>query len=163
MRRADVTVTVKAPADACFDFVADPKNTTRFMVGMKSYQPVGRKDRGKGARFATVVDVAGKTFDSELETVEYVPGERIVGVSRSGPKTRGTWSFEEFDDGTTDVSMLWEYDLPGVFRFVPGAGGFVDRAMAESLERLKKLIEADARKPARTAARKKATANKQSK
>jgi len=158
-----VTVTVKAPAGDCFDFVADPKNTTRFMVGMKSYKPVGRKDRGKGAKFATVVDVAGKTFDSELETVEFVPGERIVGVSRSGPKTRGTWSFEEYDDGTTDVSMRWEYDLPGVFRFVPGAGGFVDRAMAESLKRLKKLIEAESGKARKTGARKKPAAKKASK
>lgn len=154
MGRADVTVTVKASVDQAFAFVADPANTTRFMKGMKTYRPITAKDRGKGARFATVIEIAGKKFESELETTAYVEGERIVGESRSGPKTRGTWIFEEYDDGTTDVTMQWEYELPGVFRFVPGAGGIVEKGMEDSLKKLRTLIEAEASKATRKPAAK---------
>jgi uncharacterized membrane protein len=141
--RVEATVTVKAGARDCFDFVAEPSNTPRFMIGMKSYHPIGRKDRGQGARFISVIEIAGGRFESELETTEYVPWERITGVARSGPKTRGGWTFQEYDDGTTDVTLAWDYELPAVFRLVPGVGTVMERGLRDSLKKLKRLIEAD--------------------
>jgi uncharacterized membrane protein len=141
--KANVTVTIKAPVDSAFDFVAEPSNTPRFMTGITRYEPIGEKRRGKGARFDSRAVVVGKAFDVELEVTGWKDNERMVATSRKGPRTQGTWSFEEFDDGTTDVTLLYEYDLPMVFRFVPGVNGIIEANLEKSLLKLKKLVEAE--------------------
>jgi uncharacterized membrane protein len=156
---AEVTVTIKAPATAVFDFVAEPSNTPRFMNGITRYDPVGAKRKGKGAVFASTAVVAGKDFDVELEVTAWKDGEMMVATSRKGPKTRGTWHFQEFDDGTTDATLLYEYELPMVFKFVPGVNGIIRGNLEKSLKNLKRLVEAEV-KPAKKPAAKKAAAKK---
>ena len=146
MSRAEVMVSVKATAAECFEFVDDHRNTPRFMVGIRSYDPLTKKARGKGARFLSVTVLAGKTIESEVECTTWVRHRKIVGTARSGPKIRGSWTFEEYDDGTTDVTLLNEYELPTVLRFIPGVGGVVERGMDQSLKKLKRLVEAETRK-----------------
>ena len=151
MSKATVTVTIKAPVEAAFDFVAEPSNTPRFMTGITRYDPIGGKSRGRGARFASRAVVVGKAFDVELEVTGWKDNELMVATSRKGPRTQGTWSFEEFDDGTTDVTLLYEYELPMVFKFVPGVNGIIEANLEKSLQKLKKLIEAETGKKARAA------------
>jgi uncharacterized protein YndB with AHSA1/START domain len=146
--KASVTVTIKAPVTQVFNFVAEPSNTPRFMRGITRYDPVGKKRTGKGAAYSSTAVIAGRDFDVELEVTAWDDDERIVAVSRKGPKTRGTWTFEEFDDGTTDATLVYEYELPMVFKLVPGVNGMIERDLAKSLEQLRKLIEMEAKKPA---------------
>lgn len=153
MARAEVTVTVEVPVEVAFDFVAEPGNTPRFMSGITRYEPIGDRSRGKGAVFDSRAVVAGKNFDVELVITEWRDNELMVATSRKGPRTRGSWTFEEFDDGTTDVTLLYEYELPMVFKFVPGVGGIIEGNLEKSLQKLKKLVEAEAGKPARKPAR----------
>jgi uncharacterized membrane protein len=155
--RATVTVTVRAPVAAAFDFVAEPSNTPRFMTGITRYEPMGGQSRGKGARFDSRAVVVGKAFDVELEVTDWKENEVMVATSRKGPKTQGTWAFEEFDDGTTDVTLLYEYELPMVFRFVPGVNGIIEANLEKSLQKLKKLLEAEGGKKAPARARKAAS------
>ncbi|MGI8608226.1 MAG: SRPBCC family protein [Candidatus Dormibacteria bacterium] len=147
MSKATVTVTVKATVEAAFDFVAEPSNTPRFMNGITRYEPIGDQSRGKGARFDSRAVVAGKHFDVELEVTGWKDNERMVATSRKGPKTQGTWSFEEFDDGTTDVTLIYEYELPMIFKFVPGVNGIIEGNLEKSLQKLKRLLEAEPAKP----------------
>src|SRR2546421_11091176 len=115
MKRIEVTITVAADVGACFDFVAEPGNVSRYMTSVKSYEPVTKKTLGKGARFRSVIAVGGREIEAELEVTDWVDNERTEAVSIKGPKTRGSWIFEEFDDGTTDVTLIHEYELPGIF------------------------------------------------
>ena len=147
MGKTTVTVTIKAPIEAAFDFVAEPGNTPRFMNGISRYDPIGDQSRGKGARIDSRAMVAGRHFDVELEFTTWEENERMVAISRKGPHTLGTWSFEAFDDGTTDVTLVYEYELPIIFRFVPGVGGIIQTNLEKSLQKLKKLVEAEV-KPA---------------
>lgn len=149
MNRAEATITINASAEECFEYVDDHDKTPKFMVGVKRYDPIGKKERGKGAVFLTVADIAGRKIESEVVCTAWVRNKKLVGTSRTGPKTRGSWSFEEFDDGTTDVTLTNEYDLPGIFRLIPGVGGIVERAMQQSLRNLKRQVEAEARKKKR--------------
>ena len=142
-------MTIKAPAAQVFEFVNEPSNTPRFMRGISRYDPVGSKRTGKGAVYASTAVIAGRDFDVELEVTGWKQDELIVAVSRKGPKTRGTWRFEEFDDGTTDATLLYEYDLPIVFRFVPGVNGIIEGNLEKSLAKLKTMLEAPAKKPRR--------------
>ncbi|MFN2464251.1 MAG: SRPBCC family protein [Candidatus Dormibacteria bacterium] len=146
MSQAEVTVTIKAAPSTVFDFVNEPANTPRFMRGIRRYDPVGSKRTGKGAVYASTAVVAGKDFDVELEVTGWKRNELIRAKSRKGPRTQGTWTFEEFDDGTTDATLLYEYDLPMVFRFIPGVNGMIEGDLKKSLARLKTLVESEAKK-----------------
>ncbi|HEV3231443.1 MAG TPA: SRPBCC family protein [Candidatus Dormibacteraeota bacterium] len=144
MRSIEVTVTIAAGARTCFDFLADPANVTRYMSGITSYEPAGVRTEGRGARFRSVAEIAGRRFPAVLEITEWVDGERIVATAVEGVRTQGSWTLEEFDDGTTDVTLLHEYELPGAFRLLPSGpvNAGIRRELERSLDRLKKLIEA---------------------
>lgn len=153
MSKATVTVTIKAPVEVAFEFVAEPSNTPRFMKGITKYDPIGGNGRGKGARLDSRAVVAGKNFDVELEVTGWKQNERMVATSRKGPRTEGSWSFEEFDDGTTDVTLMYEYELPMIFRFVPGVNGIIEGNLEKSLQKLKLLVESEVGEPAKAATR----------
>jgi uncharacterized membrane protein len=143
MGEAEVTVTIRAPAAQVFEFIADPSNTPRFFSGITRHDPIGVKSRGKGARFASTAVVAGKAFDVELEVTAWKEGQMMVSTSRKGLKTRGSWRFEDCDDGTSDATMLYEYELPMVFKFVPGVNGIIRSNLEKSLQTLKRMVEAE--------------------
>ena len=149
MSQAEVTVSIAAPLERVFEFVNEPSNTPRFMRGISRYDPVGEQRTGKGAVYASTAVIAGRDFNVELEVTGWKQNELLVAVSRKGPKTRGTWSFEEFDDGTTDATLVYEYELPMVFRFVPGVNGMIEGDLRKSLAQLKSMVEAAAKKPAK--------------
>ena len=150
MNEAEASVTIRATARQCFDYVADPSNVPRFMAGIQRNEPLTSKTRGKGARVLSVAEVAGKEIEAELEVTTWREPDRIVLNSVRGAKIRGTWTFQEFDDGSTDVTLLHEYELPGVFRFLPGGmvRGTIEKGLEDSLRRLKRQVEA-AQKPGR--------------
>ncbi len=47
--------------------VTDPTNVPGFMAGITRYEPQGTRDRGKGARFDSLADIAGRKFEAVLE------------------------------------------------------------------------------------------------
>jgi len=147
LNRAEATCTVKADAQACFGFVAEPSNLPRFMVGIKAHRPQGKKERGQGASFDSVAEVGGRDFETVLVLTEWKEGEKITATSKSGLKLRATFVFDEFDDGTTEVTLVSEYEAPGVFRLMGGlVRSAVEEAAEESLQKLKRMVEAEARK-----------------
>jgi uncharacterized membrane protein len=147
LNRVEATVTIRADVRRCFDFVAEPRNVPRFMAGVKRYDPQGKQDRGKGARFTSAAVVAGRDIETVLEIIDWKDCELMTAVSSGGIKLRASWSFEEYDDGTTDVTLTNEYDPPGVFKLMGGlVRPTVDRGVKESLARLKRLVEGEAQK-----------------
>ncbi|MHB8510481.1 MAG: SRPBCC family protein [Candidatus Dormibacteria bacterium] len=143
MKRVEVTTTVRATAHECFACVADHRKVKLYLTAFSEYRPLTRKTTGVGSRFLTVLDLGGQHLKGELETIEWVVDQRISAQSVSGPRTRASWVFEEYEDGTTDIRFTHEFDMPGVFRLVPSgpilAG--VKRELSRSMERLKELVE----------------------
>lgn len=148
MGQAEVTVTIEAPVEKVFDFVDEPSNTPRFMRGISRYDPVGSTRTGLGAVYASIAVIVGREFDVELEVTGWRQNEMLTAASRKGPKTRGTWRFEKIDEGTTEATLLYEYDLPMVFRFVPGVNSIIEGDLRKSLAQLRTLVEAEALKGA---------------
>jgi uncharacterized membrane protein len=147
LNRAGAVITIKADAPTCFDYITDPTNVPGCMAGITRYQPQGTKDRGKGARFDSVADIGGRKFETVLAITDWKDGERMTVSSSSGLKLKASWLFEEFDDGTTDVTLVNEYEPPGVFRLMGGlVRSTVEKATAQSLERLKRQVEAATKK-----------------
>ena len=117
------------------------------MTAIKVHRPQGGKDRGKGASFGSVAEIAGRDFEMVLVMTEWEEDEKITATSEAGLKLRTTFVFEEFDDGTTDVTLFNEYEPPGVFRLMGGlVRSTVESAALESLENLKRMVEAETRK-----------------
>jgi len=144
LNKVEATITIKADARSCFDFIAEPSNIPRFMAGVKRYEPQGKKDRGKGARFDSVAVVAGRDIKAVLEIIDWTDCERMTAVSHGSVKLKASWIFEEYDDGTTDVTLANEYEAPGVFKLMGGlVRPTVDRGINQSLTRLKRLVEAE--------------------
>ena len=145
MRDVELTVTVEAGSAACFAFIADHTNTPRFMRGIQRYEPIGSKSQGKGARFVTVAQVAGRSIESELEITGWSDGKQMVATSVKGPKTRGSWTFARRDDSTTDITLKYEFEVPGILRLVPSRviEATVEGELKKSLRKLKTLIEAE--------------------
>jgi uncharacterized membrane protein len=117
------------------------------MAGITSHRPRG-KPRGKGASFDSVADIAGRKFQTVLVMAEWKEGARISATSEGGIKLRATFVFEEFDDGTTDVTLVNEYEPPGVFRLMGGlVRSTVEQGVQQSLQDLKRMVEAETGKP----------------
>jgi uncharacterized membrane protein len=156
VKRSQATVSVDAPARDCFAYVANHRNATRFMLGIKRYEPLTEQASGMGARFLAVVEVAGRKLEAEMEITDWVDGEKMTSRSRRGPKTEGGWTFDESRDGTTAITLSYAYEVPGVFRLLPGrvVTGIVEGGLRLSLQRLKKEIEAVPRKSVGKPARK---------
>ena len=159
MRDVELTVTVEAGSAACFAFIADHTNTPRFMRGIKRYEPIGSKSQGKGARFVTVAQVAGRNIESELEITGWSDGKQMVASSVKGPKTRGSWTFAARDDSSTDITLKYEYEVPGILRLIPSkvVEATIEGELKKSLGQLKKLIEAEGRRPSPTITKRSAT------
>jgi ribosome-associated toxin RatA of RatAB toxin-antitoxin module len=142
LNRAEATISIRADASTCFDYVTEPENVPRFMAGIARYEPQSTNHRAKGARFDGVADIAGRKFETVLVIDEWKEGRRMSIGSVGGLKLRSTWDFEAKDDGTTEVTLVNEYEPPGIFRLM---GGLVRSAVQEGTERsladLKRQVE----------------------
>ncbi|HXA43720.1 MAG TPA: SRPBCC family protein [Candidatus Solibacter sp.] len=142
MNRAQASITIRAEAATCFDYVTEPENVPRFMAGIAQYQPQSSNHRAKGARFDGVADIAGRKFETVLVIEEWAEGRRMAIGSVGGLKLRSTWDFAANADGTTEVTLVNEYEPPGVFRLM---GGLVRSTVQEGTERslsdLKEQVE----------------------
>jgi uncharacterized membrane protein len=160
LNRAEAVITIRADSQTCFDYVTDPPNVPRFMAGITQHVPQDARYRGRGARFDSVADIGGRNFETVLVISDWKEGERMAVESRGGIKLRASFTFEEFDDGTTDVTLVNEYEPPGIFRLMGGlVRSTVESGTQQSLQRLKRQVEALAAKvPAKKAVKKKARA-----
>ncbi len=132
MNRAEASIIIRAEASTCFDYVTEPENVPRFMAGIAAYEPQSKNHRVKGARFDGVADIAGRKFETVLVIEDWAEGRRMSIGSVGALKLRSTWDFEANDDGTTEVTLVNEYEPPGIFRLM---GGLVRSTVQEGTER----------------------------
>jgi uncharacterized membrane protein len=109
----DVTIdeTCAAPLDVTFDYVADYRTIPRWMLGVRSFEPVGDKDYGLGSVFDVNLQL-GVPIRTRIETVEFEQNTVIGMDSVRGFKARSRWHFEALDDARTAVHATVSYDLP---------------------------------------------------
>jgi uncharacterized membrane protein len=144
-------VTIQATPSRCFDYVAEPGNIPRFMAGIKRNEPLSEQTTGRGARFHSVAVVAGREIEAELEMTTWQAPRKMVVTSVEGPSTRGTWTFADTEDGATEVHLKYEYELPMMFRVLPGGvvRGTIEKGLEQSLEKLKQQVEGSITKTTR--------------
>ncbi|MGQ9674134.1 MAG: SRPBCC family protein [Chloroflexota bacterium] len=145
MRKIRESIEIAAPVESVFEFVADFRNSLRWMHGFDRFEALTNRTRGHGARARVTGRLGGIPLTTELEIVEFVPNRRLVSASSSGVKSISAWLFEPTEQGTR-VSFVAEYEIPR------GAIGHIlnrlwlRRELADhtwrSLKNLKRVMEA---------------------
>ena len=144
MRRVEAGITIAAPPEEVFAFVAELANLPRWQSGIVSAERTSPDPVGVGSTARVVRDMAGQSLTVELTITDFVPGRRLALASQaSGVNVTATLEMEPTTDGTVARSgieikagSLFMAPLEGVI--ANAAGG----ELVAGLERLRDAVEA---------------------
>ena len=143
MRRVEAGITIAAPPEAVFAFVADLANLPRWQSGIVSAERTSPDPVGVGSTARVVRDMAGQSLTVDLTITEFEPGRRLALASQaSGVSVTATLEMEPNDDATVVRSGI-EIKAGSVF-MAPLEGVIANAAggeLASGLERLRDAVE----------------------
>ena len=144
MRRVEAGITIAAPPEAVFAFVADLANLPRWQSGITSAERTSPDPVGVGSTARVVRDMAGQSLTVDLTITDFEPGRRLALASAaSGVSVTATLEMEPNDDATVVRSGI-EIKAGSVF-MAPLEGVIANAAgseLASGLERLRDAVEA---------------------
>jgi len=143
MRRVEAGITIAAPPEAVFAFVADLANLPRWQSGITSAERTSPDPVGVGSTARVVRDMAGQSLTVDLTITDFEPGRRLALASAaSGVSVTATLEMEPNDDATVVRSGI-EIKAGSVF-MAPLEGVIANAAgseLASGLERLRDAVE----------------------
>jgi len=123
MFRVDRVVELDAPADVCFEYVADFDNWSQFMFGVKSLHPVGTLEQSSGTRLEAKVQLGPVGFKSGGYISDYeAPTFITVALDRGPICGYATWRFTPTGPRSARCAVGIEYEL---------SNGLTGRALAK--------------------------------
>jgi uncharacterized membrane protein len=143
--RTRAQITISAPHEAIWAFIADPARYLHFMHGVTRWEVAGDSAEGMGARYRTLMRVGSAEIGGLVEIVEWNPPCDLAWNSVTGIDQRGRWRLRERDFGRTHVELRLSYGVAG-----SGLGGWVAERVAaptvtghlrRSLQQLKRQVE----------------------
>ncbi len=111
MLKIERTITIAAPTDRVFDFVADPRNLLEIwpsIIEVKDIRPLA----SGGTQFAFVYKMAGFRFEGVSEDTEYVRPDHLFLKTTGGAESTFEWRFLPIGNETR-VSLMVTYTVPG--------------------------------------------------
>jgi uncharacterized protein YndB with AHSA1/START domain len=143
MRRVEAGITIAAPPEEVFAFVADLGNLPRWQSGIVSAKRTSPDPVGVGSTARVVRDMAGQSLTVDLTITDFEPGRRLALASQaSGVSVTATLEMEPNDDATVVRSGI-EIKAGSVF-MAPLEGVIANAAggeLASGLERLRDAVE----------------------
>lgn len=103
-------ITIRAPAQKIFAYLAEPHNYLTIWPGMLEIDDVRRMSSGE-RRFRWVRKMFGARFEGTSENLDYEPPKRIVSKTHGGIDSVISWAMEPHD-GETLVALMFEYQIP---------------------------------------------------
>ena len=141
--RVEESITVAAPRERVWPWVAEPTRYAEYMVGW-SWDPIpGEPSSGLRARFWLNVEVGSTDLGGAVELVEFDPPHELAWTNVSGIDNRGRWILRE-RDGETEVTMRFSYQVPGGLLALIASrlsAPMMRRDVRKSLASLKRLLE----------------------
>lgn len=138
-------IDVNVPVEVIFNFVANPRNSLKYIADFTKFEPVGEPEYGLGAKVLAAGTFMGVEYQARLEIVEFVPDQKFVTRSSGGVKGFSTWEFRALSENVTEVTFTSAYQLPGSV-----LGWMFDKLMVEkavekntiqTLVNLKRIME----------------------
>jgi non-ribosomal peptide synthetase component E (peptide arylation enzyme)/uncharacterized membrane protein len=143
MRIAESTI-VHAPPEAVWEGIADPTRWPRDLGRMYCSHVAGSPDDGPGARYWLHVEVGAAEVGSEIEILEYEPGNFLSWATIRGVEQRGHWRLRDRGNGSTEVTLGVSYQASGGLAALVTdeiSSLFVRRYVRDSLDALARRAE----------------------
>ena len=143
--RVGATIQVSAPAEAVWDFIADPARYLHFMAGITRWEVESEEKGGLGARYRMLMRVRSAEIGGLVEVVEWDEPRDLAWTSVTGIDQRGRWRLRERSFGRTDVELRLSYGIAGAG--IPGwiaeriAAPTVGDHLRRTLQQLKRQVE----------------------
>lgn len=107
------SVTVEAPVDKVFTYIAEPKHLPEIWPSLFEVDHIEKLPTG-GHTFKWHYNMAGKRFKGTTKTFEWKPNEMIVDKTYGDIESTFAWKFYG-DNGTTKIEFMAEYESPAFF------------------------------------------------
>ena len=127
MAKVERNITISAPVEKVFSYVANPDNQLEWLPGITEVRDI--KGQGVGLQFGFTYKMMGVSFKGECVIEEHVPNERIVLKSSGGIVSTWSWAFKS-EDGATNINLVVEFTVP-----VPVLGKVGERLALKQNER----------------------------
>ena len=149
MARITGEVTIDAPVDEVFDFVADERNEPRYNHQMTTAELLTPEPIERGSRFQAELRMRSRRIDMTTELIRF-DRPRLLGLSsqwlprgRHGRpmRTHGALTFEPVPAGTR-MRWSWQVESPGAMKLVAPLVVVLGRRQERRIwGRLKRLLE----------------------
>jgi uncharacterized protein YndB with AHSA1/START domain len=134
------TVHIDAAVETVFDYVQDPRHFFNAMSEHDQLTDVALTPEGVGSTYAWKGSMFLLHIHGVMTREEYIPNERIVDRSSTGPVW--TFTFEADPTGTTlSLAFEWSAKVPLMDKVVDLVAWNGDRDLDRILANLKKAIE----------------------
>src|SRR2546421_6709624 len=143
--RLKESVTISAPCEAIWEYLAEPENYLRFMSGMTRWEVAGEKRSGLGARYRMLMRIGAAEVGGLIEMVEWSEPRDMAWTSVTGLDQRGRMRIRDLGKGRSRVEFRFAYGVAG-----GGLAGWIServgapalrRHMRRTLHQLKRQVE----------------------
>ena len=145
MRRVEAGITIAAPPEKVFAFVADLANLPRWQTGIVAAARTSPDPVGVGSTARVTREMAGHSLTVDLTVTDFEPGRRLALASEaSGVSVTATLEMQPADDDSTVARSGIEIKAGSLF--MAALEGVIANAAAgeltSGLERLREAVEA---------------------
>ena len=127
MATVERSITINAPVEKVFTYIADPRNELETVPSITDIRDI--IGQGVGQRYSWTYKMMGISLKGESEVIEYVPNERYVTRSTGGIISTWTWTVKPEGNGT-QLNLVVEYTIP-----VPVLGKVGERLVSRQSQR----------------------------
>ena len=127
MAKVQKTISINAPVEKVFSYIANPMNTPDWVPSMMEVKDV--IGSGVGQHYRWTYKMAGVRLQGESTIMEHVPNERRVMQSKGAIVSTWGFNLERQDDGTK-FTLDIEYTIP-----VPVLGKLAEKLVLKRNER----------------------------
>jgi uncharacterized membrane protein len=142
--RVERRCVINADRDAVWKVVSDPDRYPSFMTNLERWETANDQASGLGARYTVHRKIGSVPVGGLIELVEFDDGRDLAWVGITGVTLRGRIRLRDAEEGQTKVTFRLSYQAPGgIFGYIADriAVRQVGRTVAETLKRLKSLVE----------------------
>jgi uncharacterized protein YndB with AHSA1/START domain len=130
------TITINAPQEQVFDYVANPANMPEVWPSLVEIKDVTPLPEG-GHQYRWAYKMAGMRFEGSGQDIEFDPPRRTVVSNKGGIESTLTWTFSATEGGTT-VNLDAAYTVP-----LPLLGRLAEAVIVHQNEREMELLLAN--------------------
>jgi uncharacterized membrane protein len=129
MAKLDKTITIKAPVEKVFEYLAKPTNLPEIWPSLIEVKDLKQSPQHLGDTWHWAYKMAGLRFEGDSKITEFVPNKRMVSKSTGGIPSTFVYTFEK-ENGHTRFHEEVEYNIP-----VPVLGKFAEGVVQKLNER----------------------------